>query len=284
MHVPHRVEVVRPGGPDLDRGAIGQQGVHGGLDVRAHVASPVSATADDAELTPYCGPSAAGLPGPGGHRGKGSTGGAARRPAQRGRVAGQLGQELVGALQAGPVEGLVVVGQVAVGPGVVRHLVTRVRGPRYGARVGLRPHPDLEERGLGVVPPQDPEHLRRPLPRRAVIEGEGDEPGGRCGAERDRRGCIAFSSEECMNPSRSRSGPGVPAEARKACPDPAWSTKVPAWSRVRPRSRTGSRRGSGGTGRPRAAAAVRPAGPPSARAPRARCNRRARSRPRPARR
>ncbi len=40
VHVPHRVEVVRAGGPDLDSGAIGQQGVHAGLGVHAHVASP----------------------------------------------------------------------------------------------------------------------------------------------------------------------------------------------------------------------------------------------------
>ncbi len=41
VHVPHRVEVVGPGGPDLDRGAVGQQGVHTGLGVCAHVALPV---------------------------------------------------------------------------------------------------------------------------------------------------------------------------------------------------------------------------------------------------
>ena len=33
VHVPHRVEVAGPGGPDLDRGAVVQQGVHTGLGV-----------------------------------------------------------------------------------------------------------------------------------------------------------------------------------------------------------------------------------------------------------
>ena len=51
VHVAHRVEVVRPGGPDLNRGPIGQQSVHTGLGLCAHVASPVSVTAHDAALT-----------------------------------------------------------------------------------------------------------------------------------------------------------------------------------------------------------------------------------------
>ena len=50
VHVPHRVEVVRPRGPDLDRGAVGQQSVDPGFGVCAHIA-PGSVTADHAVLT-----------------------------------------------------------------------------------------------------------------------------------------------------------------------------------------------------------------------------------------
>jgi len=53
---------------------------------------------------------------------------AVRWPAQRGRRAAQLGQELVSAFQAGPVECLAVLGHIALRPGVIRHLGTRVRG------------------------------------------------------------------------------------------------------------------------------------------------------------
>ena len=63
MQVPHRVEVVRPGGPDLDRGAVGQQAVHTGLGVCAHVALPGPATAGDAELPRTAGHRDDGLPG-----------------------------------------------------------------------------------------------------------------------------------------------------------------------------------------------------------------------------
>ena len=41
VHIPHRVQVVRPGGLDLNRGAVGQQGVNTGPGVCAHVALPV---------------------------------------------------------------------------------------------------------------------------------------------------------------------------------------------------------------------------------------------------
>jgi hypothetical protein len=41
VHIPHRVQVVRPGGPDLNRGAVGQQSVNTGPGVCAHVALPV---------------------------------------------------------------------------------------------------------------------------------------------------------------------------------------------------------------------------------------------------
>ena len=40
VHVPHRVEVAGPCGPDLDRGAVGQQSVGAGLGPCAHVALP----------------------------------------------------------------------------------------------------------------------------------------------------------------------------------------------------------------------------------------------------
>src|ERR1700761_565803 len=49
MHVPHRVEIAGPRGPDLDRGAIGQQSVGGGLSLCAHVILPgPAASSDDA--------------------------------------------------------------------------------------------------------------------------------------------------------------------------------------------------------------------------------------------
>ena len=41
VHLPHRVEVLRPRGPDLDRAAVGQQSVNAGLGVCAHIAPPV---------------------------------------------------------------------------------------------------------------------------------------------------------------------------------------------------------------------------------------------------
>ena len=41
VHVPHRVEVVGPRGPDLDRGAVVQQSVNVRLGVCAHSPSPV---------------------------------------------------------------------------------------------------------------------------------------------------------------------------------------------------------------------------------------------------
>ena len=40
VHVPHRLEVARPRGPDLDRRAVGQQSVGAGLGPCAHVALP----------------------------------------------------------------------------------------------------------------------------------------------------------------------------------------------------------------------------------------------------
>jgi hypothetical protein len=41
VHIPHRVQILRPGGPDLNRGAVGQQSVNTGPGVCAHVALPV---------------------------------------------------------------------------------------------------------------------------------------------------------------------------------------------------------------------------------------------------
>ena len=40
VHVPHRVEIAGPRGPDLDRGAVGQQGIGGGPGLCAHVTLP----------------------------------------------------------------------------------------------------------------------------------------------------------------------------------------------------------------------------------------------------
>jgi hypothetical protein len=48
---------------------------------------------------------------------------AVRWPAHRRRPAGQPGQQLVGAFQAGPVECLTVLGQIAMRPGTIRHFV-----------------------------------------------------------------------------------------------------------------------------------------------------------------
>ena len=48
VHVPHRVEVLRPRGPDLDRGAVDQQSVSAVLRVHAHAALPVLPPARDA--------------------------------------------------------------------------------------------------------------------------------------------------------------------------------------------------------------------------------------------
>ena len=41
VHVPHRVEVIGPRRPDLDRGAVAQQRVNAVLRVHAHAALPV---------------------------------------------------------------------------------------------------------------------------------------------------------------------------------------------------------------------------------------------------
>ena len=75
VHVAHRVEVVRPGGPDLDRGAIGQQSVHAGLDVGGHVAPPFPRRLAMPNLPAFTGHRQRG------HRDRAGTGG---RGAQRG--------------------------------------------------------------------------------------------------------------------------------------------------------------------------------------------------------
>ena len=41
VHVPHRVEVLRPRGPDLDRAAVGQQSVNVRLGTFAHIGPPI---------------------------------------------------------------------------------------------------------------------------------------------------------------------------------------------------------------------------------------------------
>ena len=45
VHVPHRSEIVGPRGPNLDRGAVGQQRVSAALPVYAHTALPVQPSA-----------------------------------------------------------------------------------------------------------------------------------------------------------------------------------------------------------------------------------------------
>ena len=82
VHLPHRIEVLRPRRPDLDRGAVSQQSVHPGLGVCAHCALPGSATADDAELIRITGHRDDGLPG------TRSADPCPRRPAARSRSQG----------------------------------------------------------------------------------------------------------------------------------------------------------------------------------------------------
>ncbi len=75
---------------------------------------------------------------------------AVRWPAQRERPAGQPGQELVGAFQAGPVECLTVLGQIAMRPGMTRHFVY-VRFPA-AFKETLAPHiAALREKGAVFV-------------------------------------------------------------------------------------------------------------------------------------
>ena len=109
------------------------------------------------------------------------------RPAQRRRPAGQFRQEFVGAFQGVAVKRLVMLGQIVMRPGVITLFVTRIRGLRHQTRSGLRALADSEERRRHAAPPQDLQHLRRPLPGRAVIDRERDEPGGRLGTKRRRR-------------------------------------------------------------------------------------------------
>ena len=123
----------------------------------------------------------------GAHRQSHAVDAAVGRPARRRRLAGQFRQEFVGAFQGVAVKRLVMPGQIVVRPGVITLFVTRVRGLRDQVRSGLRPLADSEERRLHATPPQDLQHLRRPLPCRAVIDRERDEPGRRGGTKRRRR-------------------------------------------------------------------------------------------------
>jgi hypothetical protein len=139
---------------------------------------------------------------------------APRRPAQHRRLAGQPGQQFMGAFQGAPVEGLVVPGQVVMRPGVVGLFVTGVGGLPHQVGQGLRVPSDLEERRPGAVPPQDREQLRRPLRGRAVVDGERDDPGRRRGTSptpRTRRARRAWpsgpSAPRPWRPARSRSRP-----------------------------------------------------------------------------
>ena len=78
-------------------------------------------------------------------------------------------------------------GQIAVCPGVVGQLVALAHGLDDRAGIGLRPLANQEESCLRAAPLQHPVNLRRPLLGRAVVDGEGHQPLGRCGPERHRR-------------------------------------------------------------------------------------------------
>jgi hypothetical protein len=98
---------------------------------------------------------------------------AVRWPAHRRRPAGQPGQQLVGAFQAGPVECLTVLGQIAMRPGTIRHFVympfpaafKETLAPAYrsppGEGRGVRVRVVVEEAVLHPRRPHDARPLRR---------------------------------------------------------------------------------------------------------------------------
>ena len=126
-------------------------------------------------------------------------------------------------------------GQIVMCPRVITLFVTRLRGLHHQVRSCQRPLADPEERRPRAVPPQDGQRLRRPLPRRAVIDGERDDPGRRRGAERHR--CRVGSGP--AGAAVRAVGPSAAAPSQAAIPAPA-----PTRPRRRPgRPRRGTRGG-----------------------------------------